>query len=43
VGRAHADLDEAAARRIAEDLPPPLFDADRRLRDLDAAESTMAD
>lgn len=30
-----ADIDEAAALRIAEALPPPTFDADRRLRELD--------
>jgi hypothetical protein len=31
-------LDEAAARRIAEGLPAPVFDADRRLQALDALE-----
>lgn len=34
-GRARPDLDQAAARKLAEQLPPPLFDADRRLRALD--------
>jgi tRNA (guanine-N7-)-methyltransferase len=34
-GRAHPGLDDAEARRLAEKLPPPVFDADRRLRDLD--------
>jgi len=34
-GAAKADLSEYAALRWAESLPPPTFDADRRLRDLD--------
>lgn len=34
-GSARRDLDEAAAQRLAETLPPPIFDADRRLRELD--------
>jgi tRNA (guanine-N7-)-methyltransferase len=37
-GRARAGLDEASARRLAESLPPPVFDADRRLRELDDLE-----
>jgi tRNA (guanine-N7-)-methyltransferase len=35
LGRAKADLSEDQALRWAESLPPPTFDADRRLRDLD--------
>jgi tRNA (guanine-N7-)-methyltransferase len=38
VGRAKPGLDAAAARQLAESLPPPTFDADRRLRELDALE-----
>jgi tRNA (guanine-N7-)-methyltransferase len=38
VGTARADLDEGEARRLAEQLPPPVFDADRRLRELDRLE-----
>ncbi len=34
-GSARTDLDETAARTLAEKLPPPVFDADRRLRELD--------
>jgi tRNA (guanine-N7-)-methyltransferase len=34
-GAAKRDLSEADALRWAEALPPPTFDADRRLRDLD--------
>jgi len=34
-GTARADLDQAAALALAESLPPPVFDADRRLRALD--------
>jgi len=34
-GIPRAELSEAAALAIAESLPPPTFDADRRLRDLD--------
>ncbi|MBI3463293.1 MAG: methyltransferase domain-containing protein, partial [Planctomycetes bacterium] len=34
-GTARADLDEAAAQNLAEGLPPPTFDADRRLQELD--------
>jgi tRNA (guanine-N7-)-methyltransferase len=29
------NLSEADALRLAEPLPPPTFDADRRLRELD--------
>jgi tRNA (guanine-N7-)-methyltransferase len=38
VGKAKIGLSEEAALRLAETLPPPLFDADRRLRELDAVE-----
>ena len=34
-GTAKRDLTEAEALRLAESLPPPVFDADRRLRELD--------
>jgi tRNA (guanine-N7-)-methyltransferase len=34
-GRARANLDPASAKQLAEKLPPPLFDADRRLKELD--------
>jgi tRNA (guanine-N7-)-methyltransferase len=34
-GTARQDLTEDNAIRLAEELPPPVFDADRRLRDLD--------
>jgi tRNA (guanine-N7-)-methyltransferase len=34
-GTAKLDLDDDEALRWAESLPPPTFDADRRLRDLD--------
>jgi tRNA (guanine-N7-)-methyltransferase len=37
-GRARTDLDSDEARHLAEALPPPVFDADRRLRELDEAE-----
>jgi tRNA (guanine-N7-)-methyltransferase len=37
-GIARADLSEADAVRLAEELPPPVFDADRRLRQLDDEE-----
>lgn len=37
-GRAKSGLSEADALRLAESLPPPMFDADRRLRELDAME-----
>ncbi len=37
-GTARRDLDAADALRLAEALPPPVFDADRRLRALDAME-----
>jgi len=38
-GKARADLDETAAQELAEPLPPPIFDADRRLRELDRIEA----
>jgi tRNA (guanine-N7-)-methyltransferase len=37
-GRAKVGLDLAAARRDGASLPPPIFDADRRLRRLDELE-----
>jgi tRNA (guanine-N7-)-methyltransferase len=37
-GAARPGLDAAAALRLAEDLPPPVFDADRRLQELDELE-----
>jgi tRNA (guanine-N7-)-methyltransferase len=38
VGKAREGLSEAEARRLTEALPPPVFDADRRLRELDEME-----
>lgn len=38
VGTARAGLSEAEALRLAEALPPPVFEADRRLRELDEME-----
>ena len=38
-GRARTDLSPEAALRLAEALPPPVFDADRRLRELDELEN----
>jgi tRNA (guanine-N7-)-methyltransferase len=35
LGRARPELNEASAQQLAESLPPPVFDADRRLRELD--------
>jgi tRNA (guanine-N7-)-methyltransferase len=40
VGRARTGLSEAHALRLAERLPLPVFDADRRLQELDALEKT---
>jgi tRNA (guanine-N7-)-methyltransferase len=37
-GPARRDLSAAEALRLAESLPPPVFDADRRLRELDEYE-----
>ena len=37
-GTAKKGLSEAEALRLAESLPPPVFDADRRLRELDDME-----
>lgn len=37
-GRARAGLSQEEARLRAETLPPPIFDADRRLRELDEEE-----
>jgi tRNA (guanine-N7-)-methyltransferase len=38
LGHARPDLGAAEALRLAESLPPPVFDADRRLRELDEVE-----
>jgi tRNA (guanine-N7-)-methyltransferase len=38
-GEARAGLSEADALRLAESLPPPVFDADRRYRELDSLEN----
>lgn len=40
VGTARVGLSEAEALRLAESLPAPVFDADRRLRALDEEESS---
>lgn len=37
-GTARVDITAEAAVRLAEELPPPTFDADRRLRELDRLE-----
>ena len=37
-GKAKVDLSENEAMKLAESLPPPVFDADRRLRELDEVE-----
>ena len=37
-GTARGDLSRSEAMRLAETLPPPVFDADRKLRELDAIE-----
>lgn len=37
-GTPRTNLDEAAAQQLAENLPPPTFDADRRLQELDRME-----
>lgn len=37
-GKARQELSEAEALKLAESLPPPVFDADRRLRELDEME-----
>ena len=37
-GTTRADITEENAVRLAEELPPPTFDADRRLRQLDEEE-----
>jgi tRNA (guanine-N7-)-methyltransferase len=37
-GTARSDITEETSVRLAEQLPPPTFDADRRLRQLDAEE-----
>jgi hypothetical protein len=38
VGRLRAELDATTARQLAETLPPPIFNADRRLMELDRME-----
>jgi tRNA (guanine-N7-)-methyltransferase len=38
IGRPRASLSAEEAMRLAESLPPPIFEADRRLRELDALE-----
>jgi tRNA (guanine-N7-)-methyltransferase len=38
IAKARLDLSRDEALRLAEQLPPPVFDADRRLRELDALE-----
>jgi tRNA (guanine-N7-)-methyltransferase len=38
VGRARMGISESAALALADALPPPMFDADRRLRQLDKLE-----
>ena len=38
-GKARTGLSEAEALRLAEALPPPVFDADEHLRELDRLES----
>ena len=38
-GRARTDIDPAEACRLAETLPPPVFNADRRLMELDELEN----
>jgi hypothetical protein len=38
-GKRRDDLSTADAVRLAEGLPPPVFDADARLRELDRLES----
>jgi tRNA (guanine-N7-)-methyltransferase len=40
-GTAKMDLSHEAALQLAEELPPPVFDADRRLRQLDEEERRM--
>ncbi len=40
-GQAKLDLGEDEARRLADRLPPPVFDADRRLRALDDEERIL--
>jgi tRNA (guanine-N7-)-methyltransferase len=40
-GTARQGLSETEALRLAEELPPPVFDADRRLRELDERENLL--
>jgi tRNA (guanine-N7-)-methyltransferase len=40
-GAARQGLSETEALRLAEELPPPVFDADRRLRELDERENLV--
>jgi tRNA (guanine-N7-)-methyltransferase len=42
-GVAKTDLSETEMVHLAKTLPPPVFDADRRLRELDQLEQTTAD
>jgi tRNA (guanine-N7-)-methyltransferase len=39
-GKAREDLSPLEAQRVAEALPPPVFDANRRLQELDALEAS---
>jgi tRNA (guanine-N7-)-methyltransferase len=39
-GTARLGLSEGEALRLAEAMPPPVFDADRRLRELDDLEKS---
>jgi tRNA (guanine-N7-)-methyltransferase len=40
-GAARQGLSESEAQRLAETLPPPVFDADRRFREIDAWENNI--
>lgn len=40
IGRARTDIDPEQARQLAEGLPPPIFNADRQLMELDAIEQS---
>ncbi len=40
-GTAKAEVSEADAVRLAEALPPPVFDADQRLREIDALDQKL--
>lgn len=43
LGMAQSRLNEETALRLAETLPPPVFDADRRLQELDTLEESVPD